>query len=261
MSKFVLAWNYLWGVAGLRQEDIWLTSFPRAGNTWVRFILCNVIALSELDQQRVDFHFLDQTMPALGDSNLLEPWEYSSIPRFVKTHQPYRPIVFSRPERVVCIIRDPRDVMVSYYHFRRRHLVEPFAGSFASFIRHPKYGLKACISHYRSWRSRCTVLIRYEALKRDTLSEFGRALDLLDIQMAPGILSRAVDRASFDEMHSSEQESGLSRAERFEKGFRFARKGETKQWLSYFSDEDLRFYQTVCEQLGFRKYREPEELA
>jgi len=77
------------GLSALREEDIWLPSFPRAGSTWVRFLFSNLISLSELDGQIVGYKFVAGNMPSLGRSNLLKPWNFESLPRFIKTHRPH----------------------------------------------------------------------------------------------------------------------------------------------------------------------------
>ncbi len=249
-----LLWRYTIGILGLRADDIWLTSFPRAGNTWIRFLLCNLIGLSELDGREVDFHFLDGAMPALGYSNLLKPWPFKTIPRFVKTHQPYRQLLFTRPGKAVYILRDPRDVMVSYYHFLQAHRLRQFKGSFAKFIRHPRYGLRACVNHYLSWLPHITLIVRYEDLRQDTVAQFQKLTTALQIPMQTDLLQLAVERSSFQKMRSVEKEKGIPNPERVSSKFRAVRKGRSNGWLDYFSDKDLIFYERLCLEYGFDLY-------
>lgn len=246
--------RYTVGLLGLRRNDIWLASFPRVGSTWVRFVLCNLISLSELDGREVDFHFLDATMPALGESNLLATWQIRTVPRFVKTHQSYHLLLFAIPRRAVYIIRDPRDVMVSYYHFLQTHALETFSRSFTQFIRHPRYGLRACIKHYLSWEPHVTVLIRYEALREDPQAEFRKMFSSLQIPVHNDLLWSSVERSSFEKVRSFETTSGLSRQHNTKAEFRFARRGEPKQWVEYFSEKDASYYHQVCRDCGFDLY-------
>lgn len=247
-------WGYTIGILGLRKDDVWLPSFPKAGSTWVRFILCNVISLSELDGREINFHVLDATLPELGRNDLLNPWPYKTVPRFVKTHQPYRPLLFILPGRTVYMLRDPRDVMVSYYHFQQAHLWQPFQGSFAEFIRHPNYGLDACIRHHLSWLPHTTFVMRYEALRENTVAELGRMLSSLGVSVRDEFLQLAVERSTFEKMRAVEEKTGISRARRFTPQFRTVRKGTSKQWPDYFSDEDFAFYEWVCDKHRFDLY-------
>ncbi len=245
---------YLTGLIALREEDIWLPSFPRAGSTWVRFLFSNLISLTELDGQIVDYKIADEIMPSLGRSNLFKSWNYKSLPRFIKTHRPYYRFLFDIPERVFYIIRDPRDIMVSFFHYRKAIQGNPFQGSFTEFIRHPQFGLRACISHYVSWLPHITHLICYEKMKQDAPSELRKTIHKLGLQIHEKTIDLAVKRSSLIKMRTFQTKSGLAGPQYLEEGFLVARKGETNQWPAYFSDDDIRLYRQICEELTFRLY-------
>jgi hypothetical protein len=220
----------------------------------MRFIVCNLISLSELDGRELDLHSIGAMMPELRSGNQLKSWPYQTMPRFVKTNQPYRRLIFSVPKRVVYILRDPRDIMVSYYHMQKAQLAQPFAGNFTRFIRHPRWGLRACVQHYLSWLPHTTHFIRYEAMKEDGVAEFQRMLAALRVPVDNELLQLAVDNSSFDKMRAVEDEKGTPFAERSSSQYRHIRKGKTKQWPDYFSEEDIGFYQQVCREHGFDLY-------
>lgn len=221
----------------------------------MRLLLCNVVSLCELDGREVDFQFLNTTMPGFGEHNLLQAWRFRTIPRFIKTHQPYRPVLFAVPQRTVYILRDPRDVMVSYYHYQRSRIDEPFQGSFAEFIRDARYGVDACIQHYLSWQRRITVVIRYEDLRRNTVGELCRLLSTLHVAVREDIAQQAVERASFDKMKSLEnQGSEIPGIERFDAQFRFFREGRAGQWPDYFGEGDMDYYRSRYSAHGFHLY-------
>lgn len=231
-----------------------LVSFPKTGSTWVRFLLCNIIALSELSGRAVDFQFLDDTMPAMGYSNLREAWPYESIPRCVKTHQGYYPILFARPKKVVYIFRDPRDIMVSRFHFQRAALNQTAIDEFSSFIRDTKYGLRRCIQHYVTWRDHMDHLVRYENLKKDTQAELSSLLHVLETTIGEDVIAGAVERSKLNQVRSAQARTGLSGEKRFKKDFVFARSGATGEWKDYFSADDLQYYQAVCDEFAFDLY-------
>jgi estrone sulfotransferase len=252
MGRKVL--QYSLGISGLRRADVWLPSFPKAGSTWVRFLMCNLLSLTELNGRTVDFHVVGEIMPSLGRSNLLTPWPYKSIPRLVKTHQPYRPVLFSVPAHAVYVMRDPRDVMVSYYHYQQSHRERPFAGPFEDFIRDERYGLRACIKHYHSWLPHSTIVVRYEALKEDAIKEFCRILSALDVGASEALVHAAVERSDFKTAKSLEEKTRYPRPERFGEQFQAVRKGKAGQWEDYFTDEDLAYYDKVQTETSFSLY-------
>jgi len=240
--------KYGQGVLGLRSDDVLLASFPKSGNTWVRFFFCNLISLCEWQGRLVDWTVLDDTMPELGVSNLLAPWPHKSIPRIVKTHQNFWPI-FKRMKSVL-IVRDPRDVMGSYYHQIASAKSARFTGDFSAFIRDREYGLEQWFKHYRSWEGHASELFFYEDLRRADLEGFGRLLDCLGIRMDAEIVKDAVEKSEFKSIRSIEKQYGLSRPEKMKEGFLFTRKGESGSWKELFSERDLDYYLSLK-----RKYR------
>lgn len=242
------------GVIALTPDDIWLTSYPKAGNTWVRFFICNLISLVECDGRAVDFHVLDSMMPALGYSDLRSPWPYKVIDRPIKTHRAYIHPLLARPRRTVYIARDPRDIMVSYYHFCRANRHYSVDSPFQAFIRDSRYGLESCMKHFLSWQPRITLLLHYEQLNRDPFGEFCRLIQFLGADVDESVTREAIARSSFDRVRSAQEHSGLSQKNTFEEGYMFARKGRSKQWVEYFTDDDTAYYDLVKAKLGYGLY-------
>ena len=89
-----------------------LVSYPRSGSTWLRFLLSNV---RDGKARRTTFENLNQRIPyALRPStNVLKNLPR---PRLLKSHSAYD----CRFRKVLLLVRDPRDVAVSYYHYHLR---------------------------------------------------------------------------------------------------------------------------------------------
>lgn len=134
-----------------RSRDMFLASYPRSGNTWLRAILFEARVgrapgtMAEIDLGIPDEHHRVSRMRVLDAAH--EPRRRY----IVKTHAPYR---VATPYRdVAYIIRDPRDVIPSYFRYRSRKRGSTDA-DFEDFVR-------ACLSgsiwpgswydHVRSW--------------------------------------------------------------------------------------------------------------
>lgn len=251
-----LAWYYSIGLLGLRGDDVLLTSFPKSGNTWIRFFLCNLISLQEWDGEHVTFPELDATMPELGVSNLLRSWPHDTIPRVVKTHKSRWPIF--RGNRAILLVRDPRDVMVSYFHYERGKKKGRFRGEFSEFIRHPKFGFQAWCEHYVSWRANASVVLTYERLKSDDVGEFRRMLDAVDITVSDALIEQAAKRSRFEEMKKVEEKEGVRESEdHFEEDKQFMRKGTSGQWPEYFDEFDLEYTRSLLASNDIDRYEIP----
>ncbi|MEM7128341.1 MAG: sulfotransferase domain-containing protein [Chloroflexota bacterium] len=233
------------GIVGLHPDDVWLTSFPRSGNSWIRIIFANIIQLSERDGKEVELWDLPNLVPSLGVSNLLKPWPYQSLPRFVKTHHPFRRPFFAKPRRSILLVRDPRDAILSYYDLAQKSKIVAFRGEFSEFLRHPKYGLSAWIRHYQSWESMATVLLKYEELRKDTVGTLQGAFANLSVDMDRKLIENAIERSAIDQMRKKEAETGIRDPGRFDANFRAVRTGKTHGWQEAFSDADLQYYQTI----------------
>lgn len=237
----------LLGFAGMRKEDVLLSSFPRSGSTWLRFILCNLISLQEWDARTVDFPLLNRTMVELGANNLLQSWPHMTLPRVVKTHWKYLPI-FGR-NRSIGIIRDPRDVMVSQYHFLKDRL-GVFGGSFSELVRSRRHGLESWFRHYLSWRDHWSLVVRYEAIRAITTEQVARVLGFLGWHGSTEIVEEAIRRSGIDAVrgvYDPDLSAGGDEA-------RFARSGEVQQWSEYFSPSDISHYQKLAKSYGLEDY-------
>lgn len=239
---------YLKGAAGLRRDDIVTTSFPKSGSTWLRFFLTNLLKEACEECHIVDFKRVDATLPELRSDNLLVAWPFATIPRFVKTHTFWWPL-FAR-NRVVHIIRDPRDVMVSFYEFERAKRKRTFEGELSEFLRHRRYGLRRWFRHYFSWHERSTVTLKYEALWENDIEEFSRLFSELNISVDRELIEKAAQNSRFNVVKRMEAEFGKSR-EVFINGYNFTRAGCPGDWKRVFDVNCIGIYEKLCSEYGF----------
>jgi hypothetical protein len=232
-------------LAGINKEDIFLVSYPKSGNTWVKFILLNILVEAGELENDYSFKTLDETIPEISRDNLMKKWKYKAIPRFIKSHIAYKEIFFKK-NRTLLIIRDPRDVMVSYFHYALNTTGFNFDGDFSSFIRHKKYGLESCIRHQISWQHKASSIIKYEDLKKNGKEILITAIDKLGISLQKEILHQAFEKASFENMKKLEK-TPKKYKNIHKKGYNFMRKGSGGQWSEYFTEDDINYYESLLE--------------
>lgn len=233
-EKAKLGVRFAADLLALRDDDVLLCSFPRSGNTWTRFMYCHLLmVLQGRSADEVDFPFLDSTMPAVGAGNVRDEWAFAPYPRLVKTHAPWMP--FFRGKRSIGLVRDPRDVMVSYYHYQKDRN-QLFDGSFSDFIRHRRYGLRRWFDHLYSWRTKWNLVVTYEEMKSNTLEQMIRIVDFLGIDVGSKKIDKAISRSAIERIQRVDKLASE------DSNTQFARKGNTRQWKEYFSDEDLMLY-------------------
>ena len=149
---------------------IWLASYPRSGNTFFRNVLLEVYGL-----ESGDYH--------LGHHKEMDP-DFESYP-FVKTHLlPSQLPPDIQSTKSVYLIRDGRDAAVSLAHHRidiketgnsfNRNLIEIILGIGNSF----KGGWSGHVSH---WTKHADVIIRFEDLIKDPISEVEKLRSIMDL--------------------------------------------------------------------------------
>ena len=187
-------------------DDTFLVSYPKSGNTWVRFLLANLIHPNET----VSFANINHLLPAPG---VITKRFLKSVarPRILKSHEPFD----ARFRKVIYLVRDPRDVAVSEYHFdlKKRYIaadmtleqfIKPFlageTSSYGSWWEHvaswvgPRYGNPAFL------------LTRYEDLLADPIVETAKIAEFLGIAADEARLKAAVERSSADKMRKLEKQ-------------------------------------------------------
>ncbi|QDG51705.1 sulfotransferase domain-containing protein [Persicimonas caeni] len=223
-----------------RPNDIYLTSYPRSGNTWTRFLLANY-----LTGEACDFDAVYRCVPDL----YVSPERCAELPspRFLKSHEPYVP----EYRRVIYIVRDGRDVAVSYYFYCRQRGTISQEMSFDDYLtlfnrgQVGPYG--SWSTHLNSWLDNLEpsgrlLLIRYRDLKEDTAQQLRRILEFAGLDINVDRVERAVTDARFERMQRQERIMRQRNLQTSADGqsLKAVRKGQTDQWQEMFSDGQLR---------------------
>lgn len=191
-----------------RPDDIFISSYPRSGTTWLQYLLHVLIHRGD-----TGFAHVSQVAPwyerslSLGRMRAAE-FERFASPRLFKSHLPHAWL--PRGTRYVYARRAGRDVLVSYYHLYCSHLGwnEGFEAFFERFLRGElQYG--SWFDHLAGWERAAredpsVCVVDYEALSRDLLGEMGRLCAFLGLERDVGEL-RALSRiCSFEAMRRDE---------------------------------------------------------
>ena len=194
---------------------IWLSSYPKSGNTWLRSLLASYYfskegdfdfnLLSNIDQFPSYDYFKDYNKIFLNPSETAEFWieEQKKINtdkkiKFFKTHNAlckinnYSFTDSNNTLGAIYIIRDPRNVITSVanhyeidldqaYEFmttEQKAIIQKKENSFVGFV-----ALFSWIFHQASWINNKmfpTLIIRYEDLQNETFLTLKKVINFID---------------------------------------------------------------------------------
>lgn len=183
-------------------DDVFLVSYPKSGNTWLRFMLA--YCLHDIESESVDFHNIQTLIP---DIYVGWPTNKKTRPRIMKSHEPYTP----RYPRVIYLYRDGRDVIVSYYY----HSIQrnQFDGTLYEFITEFNSAFGSWGGHVRGWLDREDITntygLSYEHLKENPFVELSNLLNFIGVKVSTARIKSAIRLSSFDNMRSIEKNKGL----------------------------------------------------
>jgi hypothetical protein len=253
---------------------VWLASYPKSGNTWVRAFLANLVAnrsdpvpLNELpryceDEARPELFTmvagkpstqltLDEIFEARARVHALIAANARGT-RFVKSHN-YAGEMGGHPLHnvsvtagAIYVVRNPLDVAVSMTHHFGLTLDEAIerlgneqvaTANDALFVTQL---LGTWSFHVKSWAdlaSERVLVLRYEDLVEKPGKQFTKIAKLVGMGQDRARIERAVKHAGFGTLASLEKKHGFIEAS--QKASRFFRAGKTNQWREAMSREQV----------------------
>ena len=227
---------------------IWLASYPKSGNTWVRLFLEALIFSKEknLDINKVnirqfplrrDFRGLTNNVDNINEfiSNSIVSQEKVNLDnkiKFFKTHNAYWKsgnYSFTNEENtlgVIHIVRDPRNVITSLknhfdiinYHEALKMITNEKMIS-GSIDKDKENELPTVISswsnHYKSWKKmkKNYLLIKYEKLLNNSYDEFRKITNFLEKNYGMNFneeqINIAIKKCNFDSLSLQEDKQGF----------------------------------------------------
>ncbi len=196
---------------------VWIASYPKSGNTWVRFLICNLVlgpqsSATALARLTPDLHELEHVPDACA------------TPPFLKTHFPFSPglPLASCSTAAIYVVRHPADVMLSNFYYARRRgglaaddpaQLARYCEQYATARGDPRWielQMGTWDAHVRSWlgaaAQRFPVLrLRYEDLLADPVQGARHICALLRLVRSDADIERAAAAASFRRMREIEE--------------------------------------------------------
>lgn len=254
---------------------LWLASYPKSGNTWLRAFLHNfmrnperpydinkLMEMSAGESQTPLYRRLDPrpwTEYTREDVARLRPLVHRELTKlapdtvFAKTHnalledQGHPVISMDLTVGAIYVVRNPLDVAISYAHHLSvsiDEVIDLLAAAGAVTIpseKHVYEYLSSWSRHVESWTGRPNPrlhVVRYEDMLESPTKTFGGIARFLGIDPPRARLDKAIKQSSFKVLSQQEKTKGF--IERPEKVEAFFRKGEAGQWRRDLTPEQVK---------------------
>ncbi len=249
----------------LRSNDAFVASYPRSGNTWARFLLCEVLTGNNAEFDKVAFSLPPLRLRSQAPSVLLNGG------RLFRTHEQYHRVY----KKAIYFVRDPRDVAVSNYEFERvnEHLHGKNLDEFMQlFVRGRVNSFGSWHGHVRGWLDSALagtdnfLLVRYEDMRRDAERELTRMLEFLGFSVDPEKIRRVVENNSLQRMRQKEDRyQGRPPEDRLvSEAGRQVRTGSVRGWLDRLTPEQAslieRYSGELMARLGYTDGPNPDTV-
>jgi hypothetical protein len=202
-------------------DDIFIFSYMRSGNVWLRFFIANLI----FQKEKINLSNVNDYIGELAITNEKKLLKQKK-PRIYSGHDYFDP----RFKKVIYLIRDPRDVLTSLYPYLISLGVISKKCSKTNFLK--KYFKEEFNANFGSWNDNVgswiginnekkIIIIKYENLAKNILKESLKICKFLEIKKTKKQINTAIKK------------SGVF-------------KGEVGLWKNFFSKNDINQIKKHC---------------
>jgi estrone sulfotransferase len=233
----------------IRNSDLFLVSYPKSGNTWLRYIMATAL------KGRSNFSF-DELENIIPDVYVSKTKINSFVgSRIIKSHD----ALFDQLPAVIYIYRDYRDVLMSYFHYAIN--TKEFTGTFKEFMRSDfptrffgswSNHIKGAITAKKNGKK--ILILSYEDMLQNPELNISKILNFT--QLKSDLSSQQIaELCNFTNLQKNERDKGSY----FGTDALFFRKGEADRGRTGFDEDDINFLmsdsnlKTMMLELGYMK--------
>lgn len=255
----------------LKDDDVVAVTYPKSGTIWMQEILPLVLNGGDLTPLHTVVNW--DRVPWLEETRLAEIVDKLTSPRALVTHFPYSlmPTSFHTSKaKVIYVMRNPKDVLVSSYYFHQMANFLEDPGTFDEFMDKFLEGrvlFGKWTDHVKSWRRAelgdRILFITYEEMVENLPESIRRFSDFLCCNLSEDVIQKIAEHCSFQSMKANTM-SNFSLVPReymdIDKS-PFLRKGIAGDWKNHFSSEQLaRFKSVINKELDGENFSLPWSL-
>ena len=236
---------------GIRPADVFVASYPRSGNTWLRFMLYEILV-----GKSSSFKNVHSLVPDVGKQGSAIP-VLAEQGRLIKTHEPFLPIYANH--KSIYLVRDARDVALSEFAYQKALGLakDDFENYLPRFLGGKVNPFGSWTAHVDSWmeakeKGKAEVLlVRFDAMRNQPEDSLAGMMEFLNVPMEREVIRRAIANNSVEKMRDKEK---VNPQKASAKG-RFIRSGAVGGWREKFTEPQAelvnRYAGNILHRLGF----------
>ena len=179
-----------------------LVSFPKSGNTWLRFLLANYFSDTEVNFGNIN------DITATSKENV-KPINGVAL---IKHHVPSSVVDIGREDFIICIVRNPFSALRSYRNFVSKQNPLLFRTD-ESFLRGYDRWFGTWGENVDSWVTVPNVLIlKYEDLIEDTVGQMSKILHHIGSPVIQERVEASIEASSVDRMSKMSGQAAFMKA-------------------------------------------------
>ncbi|KGL85826.1 Amine sulfotransferase, partial [Charadrius vociferus] len=193
----------------IKDSDIFLATYPKSGTVWTQNILSLII--HEGHRNGTENMETMERIPWLEYNRENKDYASLPLPRVFATHLPYylvpRDLRKKRARVIIYVTRNPKDVMVSYYHFSKYMTTLEQIPDFNLFMERFLAGKvlgSLWVDHVAGWYSHAEdfniLFLTYEEMKKDLRSAVLKICKFLGKKLSDEDVDSVVRQATFENM-------------------------------------------------------------
>ncbi|XP_054052804.1 amine sulfotransferase-like [Rissa tridactyla] len=244
----------------IKDSDIFLTTYPKSGTVWTQNILSLII--HEGHRNGTENMETMERIPWLEYNIKNKDYADLPLPRVFATHLPYYLVprdLRNKRARVIYVSRNPKDVMVSYYHFSKYMSAVEEVPDFNLFMERFLAGKvlgSSWLDHVAGWYSHAEdfniLFLTYEEMKKDLRSAVLKICNFLGKKLSEEEVDSVVRQATFENMRKDPRANYENLPDDLvakDKGS-FLRKGTVGDWKNIMTvAQNERFDQVLKEKM------------
>ena len=223
----------------IQDQDIFIAAYPKSGNTWMQ----NLVACILLDSTSplLNQNLVNEIIP---DVHAKKYYKRIFNTMIFKTHA----LPQAQYKKVIHLVRDGRDVMVSYHKMGvNRNLDYPYSLK-EMVIEGKGISPSKWHEHTREWINnphKADILtVRYEDLHTQPVAVLQQICKFINVQMSDQRLKEIVDHNSIEKLRDRGSEFGMDNDHKWKNKpvTAFFRKGQVGSYQNEMDEELIRYF-------------------